>query len=103
MATTDFVSNAIWQLEVCNACRYCEGYCAVFPALERRRTFTVGDLDYLANLCYDCRACYYACMFAPPHEYGVNIPRTFSEVRRTLEQARRRSCPQWAAPIALLA
>ncbi len=82
MATTDFVSSAIWQLEVCNACRYCEGYCAVFPALERRRTFTVGDLDYLANLCYDCRACYYACMFAPPHEFGVNLPRTFSEVRR---------------------
>ena len=35
---------------ICNACRYCEGYCAVFPAMERRRTFGVVDLHYLANL-----------------------------------------------------
>ncbi|MBX5492730.1 MAG: hypothetical protein IRZ14_16385, partial [Chloroflexi bacterium] len=76
------LNNWIWQLEVCNACRYCEGYCAVFPALERRRTFTLADIDYLANLCFDCRACYYACMFAPPHEFGVNIPQMLSEVRR---------------------
>src|SRR5918911_3315459 len=72
----------VWQLEVCNACRYCEGYCAVFPALERRRDFSMADVDYLANLCFDCRACYYACMFAPPHEFGVNIPQMMSEVRR---------------------
>jgi citrate/tricarballylate utilization protein len=71
-----------WQLDVCNACRYCEGFCAVFPALERRRNFTREDIDYLANLCFDCRACYYACMFAPPHEFGVNIPRMMAEVRR---------------------
>ncbi len=74
--------NAIWQLEVCNACRYCEGYCAVFPALERRRVFNRADLDYLSNLCFDCRHCYYACMFAPPHEYAVNLPQMLAAVRR---------------------
>jgi citrate/tricarballylate utilization protein len=73
--------TTFWQLEVCNACRYCEGYCAVFPALERRRRFTPADVVYLANLCHDCRACFYACMYAPPHEFGVNIPRTLAEVR----------------------
>jgi citrate/tricarballylate utilization protein len=74
--------GTFWQLEVCNACRYCEGYCAVFPALERRgREFTASDVVYLANLCHDCRACYYACMYAPPHEFGVNIPKALSEVR----------------------
>jgi citrate/tricarballylate utilization protein len=36
---------------------------------------------YLANLCHDCRACYYACMYAPPHEFGVNIPRALAAVR----------------------
>src|SRR5215210_2049593 len=82
MATAEHAPNAIWQLEVCNACRYCEGFCAVFPALERRRIFNPADLEYLANLCYDCRACYYACMFAPPHEFAVNIPQLMSEVRR---------------------
>src|ERR1051326_4368761 len=73
--------NVVWQLDVCNACRYCEGYCAVFPALEKRRVFTPGDVVYLANLCHDCRACFYACMYAPPHEFGVNIPQALAEVR----------------------
>jgi citrate/tricarballylate utilization protein len=77
----EIASQTFWQLEVCNACRYCEGYCAVFPALERRRRFTPGDIVYLANLCHDCRACFYACMYAPPHEFGVNIPKALAEVR----------------------
>jgi citrate/tricarballylate utilization protein len=74
-------SETFWQLEVCNACRYCEGYCAVFPALEKRRRFSPADVVYLANLCHDCRACFYACMYAPPHEFGVNIPKALAEVR----------------------
>src|ERR1044071_2961932 len=83
----DVPRQTFWQLEVCNACRYCEGYCAVFPALERRRTFSPADVVYLANLCHDCRACFYACMYAPPHEFGVNIPKTLAEVReRTYAQ-----------------
>ena len=40
---------------------------------------------------------------AAPFWYSDPALPTFSEVRRTLEQARRRSCPQWAAPVALLA
>jgi citrate/tricarballylate utilization protein len=68
-------------MTICNACRYCEGYCAVFPAMEQRRIFTKADLTYLANLCFDCRDCYYACQYAPPHEFGVNIPKLMSELR----------------------
>jgi citrate/tricarballylate utilization protein len=81
MPQVDIPSQTFWQLEVCNACRYCEGYCAVFPALERRRRFNPADVVYLANLCHDCRACFYACMYAPPHEFGVNIPKALAEVR----------------------
>ena len=44
------------QLDICNSCRYCEGYCAVFPALERRIDLTKADMVQLANLCHDCRA-----------------------------------------------
>jgi citrate/tricarballylate utilization protein len=69
------------QMTICNACRYCEGYCAVFPAMELRRTFTKGDLVYLANLCFDCRDCYYACQYAPPHEFAVNVPKLMAELR----------------------
>jgi citrate/tricarballylate utilization protein len=69
------------QLDVCNACRYCEGYCAVFPALERRAIFSDGDVWYLANLCHDCRACYQACPYTPPHEFAVDLPTVLSEVR----------------------
>jgi hypothetical protein len=31
------VSDAARMLRICNACRYCEGYCAVFPAMTRGR------------------------------------------------------------------
>lgn len=68
-------------MRLCNACRYCEGYCAVFPAMERRLTFTEQDLNYLANLCHNCSECYYACPYAPPHEFALNLPRTFAEIR----------------------
>lgn len=66
---------------ICNACRYCEGYCAVFPAMEKRVNFTDGDLNYLANLCHDCGECLYSCQYAPPHEFGVNVPRTLAQIR----------------------
>ena len=32
----ELVEEAQRVLAICNACRYCEGYCAVFPALQRR-------------------------------------------------------------------
>ena len=70
----ELLKDAARQMTICNACRYCEGYCAVFPAMELRRTFTKADILYLANLCFDCRACYYACQYAPPHEFAVNVP-----------------------------
>ena len=65
-------------MTVCNSCRYCEGLCAVFPAMEMRRAFPDGDLNYLANLCHGCGACYYDCQFAPPHEFNVNVPKTLA-------------------------
>ena len=68
-------------MRICNACRYCEGFCAVFPAMELRRTFASADLKYLANLCHDCRDCYYACQYAPPHEFSLNFPKSLSELR----------------------
>jgi len=68
-------------MTICNACRYCEGFCAVFPAMELRRTFTDGDLKYLANLCHNCRDCYYACQYAPPHDFDLNFPKAMAELR----------------------
>ena len=70
------------MLAICNACRYCEGYCAVFPALERRLSFDEGDVHYLANLCHNCGACLYACQYAPPHEFALNFPRVLAQVRK---------------------
>jgi len=68
-------------MQICNACRYCEGYCAVFPAMTRRRMFSDADLSYLANLCHNCKGCYYACQYAAPHEFDVNVPKTMAELR----------------------
>ena len=81
MPSPEPLAEAERLMTICNACRYCEGFCAVFPAMERRRSFLDGDLIYLANLCHDCRGCYYACQYAPPHEFGVNLPRAFAELR----------------------
>ena len=81
MAGLDLLKEGARQMTICNACRYCEGYCAVFPAMEQRRIFTKADLTYLANLCFDCRDCYYACQYAPPHEFAVNVPQLMSELR----------------------
>ncbi|MGA3304670.1 MAG: tricarballylate utilization 4Fe-4S protein TcuB [Stellaceae bacterium] len=87
MRANEAVAEARRVLEICNACRYCEGYCAVFPAMELRRAFSDAEIDYLANLCHDCRGCYYACQFAPPHEFGINLPKTFAQIRtETYEQ-----------------
>jgi citrate/tricarballylate utilization protein len=79
-------------MTICNACRYCEGFCAVFPAMELRRTFSGPDLKYLANLCHNCRGCYYACQYAPPHEFMLNIPRALAALRQ--ETYRESSWPQ---------
>src|SRR5215472_1053785 len=91
MPGLDLIEEAGRQLNICNACRYCEGYCPVFRAIETRRDFKRGDVFYLANLCHDCRACYYACMYTPPHEFAINIPQILSQAR--MESYRRWSWP----------
>jgi len=68
-------------MTVCNACRYCEQYCPVFPAMEQRVSFGKADLLYLANLCHNCGECLYACQYAPPHEFGINVPQTLAGIR----------------------
>lgn len=81
MPATDVYEEAESLMTVCNSCRYCEGLCAVFPAMEMRRSFATADLNYLANLCHGCGACYIDCQFSPPHEFDVNVPRTLAAVR----------------------
>jgi len=97
MHVTSTHAEADRQMTICNACRYCEGLCAVFPAMERRRTFSDGSLEYLANLCHNCGACYYACQYAPPHEFAVNVPKIFAELRS--ESYARSAWPQTFAPL----
>jgi citrate/tricarballylate utilization protein len=79
--STSAIAEARRQVEICNACRYCEGYCAVFPAITRQRAFADGDITQLANLCHNCRGCYYACQYTPPHEFELNLPAALAEVR----------------------
>src|SRR3981189_3877871 len=81
MHGTSILEEADRLMPLCNSCRYCEGLCAVFPAMEMRRSFSDGDLNYLANLCHSCGACYSDCQFAPPHEFNVNVPKTLAIAR----------------------
>ncbi|QUN26206.1 tricarballylate utilization 4Fe-4S protein TcuB [Cupriavidus sp. KK10] len=78
---TDNEAEVARQMQICNACRYCEGFCAVFPAMTRRLEFGKADVNYLANLCHNCGACYHACQYAPPHDFGVNVPQAMAKVR----------------------
>jgi citrate/tricarballylate utilization protein len=92
---TEALAEADRLMTVCNSCRYCEGLCAVFPAMEMRRAFPDGDLNYLANLCHSCGACYYDCQFAPPHEFNVNVPKVLAQVRN--DSYRSYVWPSWCA------
>ena len=78
---TDHEQQVKQALQICNACRYCETFCAVFPAMTKRLEFTKADIHYMANLCHNCGACLHACQYAPPHEFGVNIPQAMAQVR----------------------
>ncbi|MBM3539363.1 MAG: tricarballylate utilization 4Fe-4S protein TcuB [Alphaproteobacteria bacterium] len=81
MHATETLNEADRLMVVCNSCRYCEGLCAVFPAMEMRRAFTSGELRYFANLCHGCGACYDDCQFSPPHEFNVNVPKVLAQLR----------------------
>jgi citrate/tricarballylate utilization protein len=80
--TAALIDEARRQIEICNACRYCEGFCAVFPAMTRNSIFSDGDISHLANLCHNCRGCYYSCQYTSPHEFALNVPAALAEVRQ---------------------
>ncbi len=69
------------QLGICTSCRYCEGYCAAFKSVTRHRTFDVATVSHIANLCHNCRGCYYACQYTEPHEFALNIPALLANIR----------------------
>src|SRR4029453_16334701 len=81
MPHADPIAHGGHVMTVCNACRYCEQFCPVFPAMENRLTFAAADLTYLPHLCHNGGVCLYACQYAPPHEFGINVPRTMAEIR----------------------
>src|SRR5512134_190293 len=94
MQQTELIREGARVMTVCNACRYCEQYCPAFQAMEERVTFATADLNYLANLCHGCGECLYACQYAPPHEFAINVPQLFAQVRV-------QSYEQYAWPAAL--
>jgi len=49
VATVAAAAEVARQMQICNACRYCEGFCAVFPAMTRRLEFGKADVNYLAK------------------------------------------------------
>jgi citrate/tricarballylate utilization protein len=81
MSMDDLFAEAERQLNVCNSCRYCEGYCPVWPALEMLTAVDDASLRHLSNLCHDCRDCFTACMYTAPHEFALNPPEVFSAIR----------------------
>lgn len=81
MQADDATQEAERALRLCSACMFCDDYCAVFPAIAGKHDFSLTDVSYLANLCHNCRGCYHACQYAPPHELAVNLPQALARVR----------------------
>ena len=92
--STPATDEAARVMGICNSCRYCEGFCAVFPAMERRLVFTPSSIHFLANLCHNCGACYHSCQYAPPHEFALEVPKALGRVRQE-------TYAQFATPLAL--
>ena len=84
MTADALLAEARRQLGICNACRYCEGYCAVFPALERRSILLDGDVAYLANTAQ--QLCEAARSTLTPYQWEHYLP---------TGPAYRNVCPRW--------
>ncbi|MDC7785877.1 tricarballylate utilization 4Fe-4S protein TcuB [Rhodoplanes sp. TEM] len=82
MPPREVVEEAERVLRLCSACMYCDGVCAVFPAIAGKATVPLADVAHIANLCHGCRGCWYACQYAPPHPFAVNVPQTLAAARR---------------------
>ena len=50
MLAIDRYEEAGRLMTICNSCRYCEGLCAVFPAMELRRSFAAAELKTIQEL-----------------------------------------------------
>ena len=94
MPADEFIREAERVLPICAACMYCDALCPVFPAIAAKHSFAANELTYLANLCHNCRSCWYACQYAPPHPFAVNLPRTFAELRQ--QSYADYAWPRWA-------
>lgn len=81
ISVLDVTQEARRNVEICNSCRYCEGLCAVFPAIEMQRAFNKSYIDHLANLCHNCTGCFHACQYTTPHVFDMNVPRALTQVR----------------------
>ncbi|AFL73653.1 tricarballylate utilization 4Fe-4S protein TcuB [Thiocystis violascens] len=82
MPVDESLAEARRVLEICNVCGYCNGFCDLFESAKRRPALTDTDLAHLANLCHGCRNCLYACQYAPPHVFAVNVPRALARTRQ---------------------
>lgn len=93
MQADDTTDEAERVLRLCSACMFCDDYCAVFPAIAGKHDYSLTDLGYLANLCHNCRGCYHACQYAPPHAFAINLPQALARVRSRSYAAYAR--PRW--------
>jgi citrate/tricarballylate utilization protein len=93
MQDDDATREAERVLRLCAACLFCDDYCAVFPAIAGKHDYSLSDLGYLANLCHNCRGCYHACQYAPPHQFALNLPQALARVRQRSYAAYAR--PRW--------
>jgi len=78
--------------EVCQGCRMCFKYCDSFPTLfdlidkergEDVRNLTPGDVDKVADGCFQCKLCEVQCPYTPAddHEFQLDFPKLIHRYR----------------------
>ena len=76
------LNKARHQAKICNACRFCESNCWVFPELHHKRAFLDCELTQRAILCHNCRGFYYACQYTAQHESDSNLSKALAAVEQ---------------------
>ena len=83
-------------MTICNACRYCEGLLRRVPGDGAAPRCSARPISTIWPTCATtARECYYACQYAPPHEFAVNVPQVFAEIRA--QSYRKYAWPQYRA------
>jgi len=87
--------------EICHSCRMCFKFCDAFPAIfqiiddenVKIKDFSENQLSHIADLCFQCKICYFKCPYTKDdeHEFNLDFPRLIQRYKSV--QAKEKGIP----------